>query len=143
MSVDKLPEKLSELAEHPGDKKDISSLVNLLQSVIWGLLFQFHTVLCQKKILLSILKSRDVLQEGVNEIVDTFEDELSANKQQQMKGIFRFRKVVIFVLAFNRFVKFKSNKNCFVLHRKPSFGHNGLIFFPSVDKTAGGEFNLF
>ena len=144
--MDKLPEKLLELAEcSNNEKKDNSYLSNLLQSVIWGLLFQFHSLLCQKEILLSILQSRNVLQEGVVQIVDTLEDELSGSlkKQQQMKGIFRFRKVVIFVLAFNRLLKLKNNKHCAVLHHKPSFGHNGLIFFPSVDQTtSAGEFIL-
>ena len=114
--------------------------MNLLQSVIWGLLFQFHGVLCQKKILLSILKSGNILKEGVTQIVDTLELSVNSNKQQQIKGIFRFRKVVIFVLAFNRFMKFKDNKYCTVLHHKPSYGHNGLIFFPSHLQIADREF---
>lgn len=138
VSVDKLPEKLLELAKY--DRKENCHLVNLLRSVMWGLLFQFHGVLCQKKILLSILKNGDVLKEGVTKIVDTLELTVNSNKQQQIKGIFRFRKVVIFVLAFNRFVKFKDNKHCTVLHHKPSYGHNGLIFFTSHLQTAGGEF---
>ena len=144
VSFDKIPDKLSELAER-SNKEKTNPLVSLLQGVFWGLLFQFHAVLYQKKILLYNLKSQDHLKEGIVQLVSTLEDEMSGSRnerftqQYRMKGIFRFRKFVIAVLAFNRFVKLQKNRRCVVLHHKPSFGHNGLIFFTSMDDMSNSE----
>ena len=137
ISLEKLPEKLSELKDEVTSQSSSNHSLNLLQGVLWGLLYQFHCLLHQKKVLLSLLNSQHSLRDGVLQIVNTLEDQLSgcrnnsSEQQSQYRGVFRFRKLVIAVLAYNRLLRFRNNKQCFVLNQRPSFGHNGLIFFAS------------
>lgn len=134
MSLDDLPALVDKINQLEQYKLSSTVLVNMLTSSLWGLLFQNHTYASQKTVLLQTVNNLSVVRNGVLEVTRTLQDSMSGSSSDFKKdfpksGIFRFRQVVLVVLAANRLSRIARNNCCLKLYRKPNYGHNGLLFY--------------
>eukprot|EP00111_Clytia_hemisphaerica_P002381 TCONS_00006802-protein len=135
-------DQLSTILQRLDSYEQINYLNNLLSGVLWGILYQYHALVYQKKLINHMLQGVGLFKNEIIDIAQSLEEAITGRRNEKLvrriprNGIFKFRRYTIVVLAVNRLLKIKFSKTCCILQQKPSYGHNGLIFFDKVGSSA-------